>query len=98
MTFDEFLLFRNVIVRDGNHEKIIRLFYGYMQSVTGNERLLPNIIGELLNIDLSSVTAKTACLNGIFDGNEPLYDNVDLYIKFDNDIIVYVFGSERQNF
>ena len=43
-TFDEFLHFRDIGVRDINHEKIIRLFYGYMQSVTGNERLLPNIL------------------------------------------------------
>jgi hypothetical protein len=48
----------------------------------------------LLDIDLSSVYVKTACFNDIFDGTEPPYEGVDLYIRFSNDIRVYVYGSE----
>ena len=51
----------------------------------------------MINIDLTSVNVKTACFNGIFDGNDPPYEDIDLYVRFQNDIFAFVYGSERQN-
>jgi hypothetical protein len=93
MTFEEFLVFRNVKIKDYNHERVVRLFFGYAASVTGNIRLLPDLLGQLLNIDLSDTTVTTGCFNGIFDGMEPPYENVDFYVRFQNGIRVYVYGS-----
>jgi hypothetical protein len=93
MTFDEHLLYRDINIKNENHERIVKLFYVYAGSVTGNSRLYPDLISRLLDIDLSSASVQTACLNGIFDGTAPPYIDVDLYIKFYNDIRVYVYGS-----
>ncbi len=68
------------------------MFYIYCGSVTGNNRLLPNKIGQLLDIDTSALTIPTGCFNGIFDGTEPPYEDVDMYIRFSNDIRVYIYG------
>lgn len=65
MTFEEFLVFRDVKIKNSNHERIVRLFFGYAASVTGDNRLLPNLLGQLLNIDLSETTVPTGCFNGI---------------------------------
>jgi AbrB family looped-hinge helix DNA binding protein len=92
MTFDEHLLYRDIKIKNENHERIVKLFYGYAGSVTGNSRLYPDLISNLLNIDLSSAHVQTACLNGVLDGTEPPYNDVDLYIKFNNDVRVYVYG------
>lgn len=93
MTFEEFLAFRDVKIKNSDHERIVRLFFPYMESVTGNGRLLPDLIGLLLDIDLSSAAAKTGCFNGVSDGAEPPCNGVDLYLAFDNGIRVYVYGS-----
>lgn len=95
MTFDEHLLYRDIKIKNENHERIVKLFYIYSASVTGNSRLYPDLMSRLLDVDLSSSSVKTACLNGIFDGTKPPYNDVDLYIKFNNDIRVYVYGSIR---
>lgn len=95
MTFEEHLLYRDVNIKNENHERIVKLFYVYAGSVTGNSRLYPDLMSRLLDIGLSSANVQTACLNGIFDGTEPPYNDVDLYIKFNNDIRVYVYGSIR---
>lgn len=93
MTFDEHLIYRDIKIKNENHERIVKLFYIYAGSVTGNSRLYPDLMSRLLDVDLSSASVQTACLNGIFDGIKPPYNDVDLYIKFDNDIRVYVYGS-----
>jgi len=54
--------------------------------------LLPNEIGCILNIDTSSSTVKTGCFNGIFDGTDSPYDDVDFYVKLDNEIFVFIYG------
>ena len=93
MTFEEFLVFRDVKIKNTNHERIVRLFFGCLESVTGNKRLLPDLFGQLLNIDLSDTKVPTGCFNGIFDGTEPPYEDADFYVRFQNGIGVYVYGS-----
>jgi hypothetical protein len=93
MTFEEFLVFRNVKIKNSDHKRIVKLFYVYLQSVTGNKRLLPDLLGRILNIDLSETLVKTGCFNGIFDDTKPPYDNVDFFVRFDNDVRVYIYGS-----
>ena len=92
MTFDEFVPFRDVKIKNENHERVVKAFYVYLQSVTGNSRLLPNEIGRILNIDTSSSTIETGCFNGIFDGTDSPYDDVDFYVKSDNEIFVFIYG------
>lgn len=97
MTFEDFLDFRDVIIKNEDHKKIAQLFFPYFYSVTGNRRLLPDLVAKILDIDLSNTVTKTACLNGIHDGSTAPYDDVDLYIRFDNDIRVFVYGKEPIN-
>ena len=92
MTFDEFVPFRDVKIKNENHERVVKAFYHYLSSVTGNFRLLPDEIGRILNIDLSSSTIKTGCFNGVFDGTNSPYDDVDFYVKLDNGIFVFIYG------
>jgi len=93
MTFDEFIHFRNIQIKNKNHEKIVKTFYVYLSSVTGDSKLLPNEIGRILNIDFSSSTIEAGCFNGIFDGTDSPYDDVDFYIKSNNGICVFVYGK-----
>jgi hypothetical protein len=93
MTLEEFLVFRDVKIKNCNHERIVRLFFGYVASVTGNKRLLPDLLGQLLGMDLSDTTVATGCFNGIFDGVEPPYEGVDFYVRLQNGVRVYVYGS-----
>ena len=93
MTFEEFLMFRDVKIKNSNHERIVRLFFCYSASVTGNKRLLPDLLGQLLNIDLSDTTVSTGCFNGVFDGTEPPYKDIDFYVRLQNGISVYAYGS-----
>jgi hypothetical protein len=55
--------------------------------------MLPDLIGSLLNIDLSETVTRTACFSFIEDGTVAPYENVDLYIRFDNNIRVFVYGE-----
>ena len=93
MTFDEFISFRNVEIKNKDHERIVKTFYVYLSSVTGDYRMLPNEIGRILNIDFSSSTIETGCFNGIFDGTDSPYDDVDFYIKSSNGICVFVYSK-----
>ena len=93
MTFEEFVIFRDVKIKNSNHERIVRAFYIYLESLSGNNRLLADIIGRLLNIDTSSLTIQKGCFNGIFDGTVPPYDDVDFYIKLNNNICLFIYGS-----
>lgn len=96
MTFEQFIKQRDIKVRDNEHLRVIKCFYLYLKSVSGNERLLPSVLGKLLGIDLSDVSVITSCFNGVNDGSKPPYDNVDLYIKLNNDIKVFVHGKKQE--
>lgn len=97
MKFDEFIKQKNIKIRDNEHLKVIKCFYPYLRSVSGDEQLLPLLVGNILGIDLSNVTVETACFNGINDGSQPPYDDVDLYINLSNDIKVYVYGRKQEH-
>lgn len=97
MEFDEFIKLRDIKIRDNEHLRVIKCFYPYLRSVSGDEQLLPSLIGNILGVDLSNVTVETACFNGVNDGSQPPYDNVDLYIKFNNDIKVFVYGKKLEH-
>lgn len=94
MTVDQFISFKKVKIKDADHKKVVNLFYRYLQSVSGDERLLPSIIGNMLGIDLTDIVVLTGCFNGVNDGTVPPYDNVDLYIKLNNGIKVYIYGRQ----
>ena len=93
MTLEEFIKIHEIKIKNINHKRIVGLFFNYLSSVSGNKRLLPDIISKLLEIDLSSTFAKTGCFNGIFDNTEPPFNDIDFYIKFQNDIRIYIYGS-----
>ena len=95
MTYNEFIATRNLKIKNAHHEKIIKLFYPFCQSVCGDATALPSLIGELLDIDLTNTHAVTGCFNGVFDGTVPPFDDVDFYLRFNNDIRVFVYGSLR---
>lgn len=97
MEFDEFIKLRDIKIRDNEHLRVIKCFYPYLRSVSGDEQLLPSLIGNILGVDLSNVTVETACFNGVNDGSDPPYVNVDLYIKFNNDIKVFVYGRKLEH-
>lgn len=83
MIFEEFINIKGVSIKDKEHERIAKLFFPYFYPVTGDKRLLPDIIWYLLGMHLSMTVSKTACLNGIFDDSVGPVDNVDLYIRFE---------------
>ena len=92
MEINKFIELKNIIVRDNEHLRLIKCFYPYLRSVSGDEHLLPSALEKILGIDLTDVSVVTACFNGVNDGSKPPYDNVDLYIKFTNGIKVFVYG------
>lgn len=96
MNFDEFIKQKDIKIRDNEHLKVIKCFYPYLRSVSGDEQLLPSFIGNILGVDLSNVTVETACFNGVNDGSQPPYDTVDLYIKLSNNTKVFVYGRELE--
>lgn len=97
MEFDEFIKQKDIIIRDNEHLKVIKCFYPYLRSVSGDEQLLPSLLGNIIDIDLSNDVVDTACFNGVNDGSQPPYDNVDLYIKFNNHIKVFVYGRKLEH-
>ena len=97
MEFDEFIKLRDIKVRDNEHLRVIKCFYPYLRSVSGDEQLLPSLIGNIIGIDLSNDVVNTACFNGVNDGGDPPYVNIDLYIKFNNDIKVFVYGRKLEH-
>ena len=96
MTFEEFVKLHSIQIRDNEHLKVIKCFYTYLRSVSGDERLLPSALEKILDIDLTDVSVVTACFNGVNDGSKPPYDNVDLYIKLNNDIKIFVYGRNQE--
>jgi len=59
MTVDEFIIFRDVKIKDNDHKRIVQLFYSYLQSVSGDEYLFPSILGKLLGVREVSVAGIT---------------------------------------
>lgn len=96
MELDKFIRERDIKIRDSEHLRVIKCFYPYLRSVSGDEYLLPSVIGRMLDIDLTDVSVDTACFNGVNDGSQPPYDNVDLYIKLNNSIKVFVYGKKQE--
>ena len=96
MNLEEFIKQRDIKVRNDEHLKVIKCFYSYLRSVSGDEHLLPSILEKILGVYLSDVSVITACFNGVNDGSKPPYDNVDLYIKLNNDIKVFVHGKKQK--
>ena len=97
MILEEFIKQRDIKVRNDEHLRVIKCFYPYLRSVSGDEHLLPSALEKILGIDLTDVSVVTACFNGVNDGNRPPYDNVDLYIKFNNGIKVFVYGRKQEH-
>ena len=97
MELDKFIRERDIKIRDSEHLRVIKCFYPYLRSVSGNERLLPSVLSKLLSIDLTDDFVITACFNGVNDGSQPPYDNVDLYIKLNNDVKVFVYGRKQEH-
>lgn len=94
ISFDEFV--SDIRIKNQCHERIARQFYPYFRCVCGEPEALSRIIGEIIGVDFSNTYMQTGCLNGIFDGTKPPFEDVDLYIKFDNDVRVFVYGSVHQ--
>ena len=97
MILEEFIKQRDIKVRNDEHLRGVKCFYPYLRSVSGDEHLLPSVLEKKLGIDLTDVSVVTACFNGVNDGNRPPYDNVDLYIKFNNGIKVFVYGRKQEH-
>ena len=98
MELYEFIKLRDIKVRDNEHLRVIKCFYPYLRSVSGDEHLLPSVLEKILGVDLSDVSVITACFNGVNDGSKLPYDNVDLYIKLNNGIKVFVYGRKQEIF
>lgn len=97
MTLDEFIDLRNIRIKDDKHRKVVTLFYPYLRSISNDDRLLPSLLENILNIDLSNTSVVTACFNGVNDGSKPPYDNADLYVKLSNDIQVFIYGRKPKS-
>lgn len=97
MNLEEFIKQRDIKVRNDEHLRVIKCFYPYLRSVSCDERLLPSVLEKILGIDLIDISVITACFNGVNDGSQPPYNNVDLYIKLNNDIKVFVYGRKPEH-
>ena len=97
MILEEFIKNRDIKVRDDEHLRVIKCFYSYLRSVSCDERLLPSVLEKILGVDLSDVSVITACFNGVNDGSQPPYNNVDLYIKLNDNVKVFVYGRKQEH-
>lgn len=93
MTYDEFLNYRKVKIKNKDHDRVIRFLYRYAESVTGNPRLLPEILGQAINVDTSNLTVPTGCANGVNDGTNEPYINTDFYVRFSDNSKLFIYGS-----
>jgi hypothetical protein len=91
MTFDEFLAFRDVKIKNEGHERIVRLFFSYLESVSCDARMLPDLLGRIIGADTSATTVPSACFNGISDGTESPYPDVDFYARLGDGTRDYVY-------
>ena len=93
LSFDDFVKFRDVEIRNKDHERIVRMFYPYLTSVCGIPEVLSAIIGRIIGVDFTGTPIVTGCFNGINDDSVALYGNPDLYCKWDDGKRVYVYGT-----
>ncbi len=94
MSYDEFLSFRNVTIRDRNHERIVRMFYPFLTSVCGVPEALSKIMGMILSVDFSKTSIATGCFNCNPEGNAAPYKiTPDLYCRWDNNVQLYIYGA-----
>lgn len=96
MTYREFIAFRDVRIKNPGHERVVRLFYPYLQSVSGDAGKLPDLFGRLLGLDLSAVTVPAGCFNGVNDGAIPPYADVDFYVRLSDKTRIFCYGSPRE--
>ena len=94
---NDFIKLKDIKVRDNEHLRVIKCFYPYLRSVSGDECLLPSVLEKILGIDLIDVSVVTACFNGVNDGSQSPNDNVDLYIKLNNNIKIFVYGRKQEH-
>ena len=92
MTFESFINFRDVVIKNPDHERVVRAFYPYLASVTGNARLLPDLVGCVLAMDTGLLTVDKGCFNEVPDGVVPPYDDVDFYIQLSNGVCIFIYG------
>lgn len=97
LAVNEFIKLKDIKIRDNEHLRVIKCFYPYLRSVSGDEHLLPSVLEKILGVDLSDVSVITACFNGVNDGSKPPYDNVDFYIKLNNETKVFVYGRKQEH-
>jgi hypothetical protein len=93
LTYDEFIATCDIRIRDANHERITKMFYGYSRRVSGKSSLWADVMSKILGVDFSTVTIKTGCFNGVNDGTEPPYGDPDCYMKMSNGRRVYIYGA-----
>lgn len=96
MELSEFIKQRNIKVKNNVHLRVIKCFYPYLRSVSGDEHLLPSVLEKILDIDLTDISVITACFNGAKDGSQSPCNNVDFYIKLSNDVKVFVYGKKQE--
>ena len=50
MILEEFIKQRDIKVRDDDHLMVVKCFYPYLRSVSGDEHLLPSVLEKILVI------------------------------------------------
>jgi hypothetical protein len=93
LTNDELVAACDIKIRDKNHERVIKMFYGYSKRVSGKSGLWAEMMSKILDLDFSGVALTTGCFNGINDGADPPYGNPDCYIKMSNGTKIYIYGA-----
>jgi hypothetical protein len=93
LTYDELIAACDIKVRDKNHERVIKTFYGYSKRVSGKNGLWADVMSKILGVDFAGATMTTGCFNGVIDGTEPPYGNPDCYIKMSDGTRVYIYGA-----
>ena len=92
MTFEEFLLYRDIKLKSLSQEKVVRTLYSYLGAVTGNNRLLPDLLGRLLEIDSSTLTVPACSVSNLFNDTPP-YADTDYFVQLSNNTRVYIYGK-----
>ena len=95
MTVHDFINLKDIRIKNSDHLRIVELFYPYLSSVSGDTAKLPRLLGNIINIDLNQSRVITGCFNGVNDDTIPPYDDVDLYVKLDCGIKVFVYGRKK---
>jgi hypothetical protein len=93
MTCDELIAACGIRIRDDNHYRVTRIFCSYCSRVSGKSGLWAEVMCKILGIDFSGITMTTGCFNGVNDGTEPPYGNLDCYIKMSDGTKIYIYGA-----